>query len=359
VRHRARLLLRAFGVGGSLFFLACGVQGPPLPPRVERPEAVQDLGVSQIGRTLLLTFTPPQLATDGERLTKPLEVRILRAIHPSGQNAPGGSPQNLWTVLQAEDLARHTRNEKVTFPVPLSDQEFAQWRGATFVFSITTLTRGFRHRPVESSPSNSARATLLAVSGPVEDLRIKPGEKALELAWSPPSRDTTASESLEPSGYRIFRSRTGEPGSYGLLAETESLNYSDPNFELNRPLYYKVRVVFKEAAQTAESEDSTVADITPRDVYPPAVPAGLSGIYTGEGVELIWTTNLEADLAGYNIYRSGGDRSFLKINQELLATPVFRDSSTEAGRSYLYRVTAVDLAGNESAPSEEFTGETR
>lgn len=358
-RRAARLLFRSLGVGGTLFLLACGVQGPPQPPRVERPEAVKDLAVSQVGRTLLLTFTPPQLATDGERLTKSIEARLFRAIYPAGQNAAGGPPEDLWTVLQPEELARYTRNEKVTFPAQLSEQEFAQWRGATFAFSLTTLTRGFRRRPVESEPSNTVRAKLLAVSGPVEDFRIVPGERILELRWSPPRRGTNETKVPEPSGYRIYRSRTGDPGSYKLLGETASVSYADPDFEFDQPLFYKVRAVFRDADQVAESEDSAVAPMTPRDVYPPAVPAGLSGVYTGEGVELIWTANVEADLAGYNVYRREPDGSFQKINHDLLITPIFRDASAQAGRSYFYRVTALDLAGNESGPSEEFTVETR
>ena len=102
-----------------------------------------------------------------------------------------------------------------------------------------------------------------------------------------------------------------------------------------------------------------MAQITPRDVYPPPVPAGLSAVYTGQSVELIWTADVEADLAGYNVYRREEGGPFQKINKEPLITPIFRDSSAQAERSYFYRVTAVDLTGNESAPSEEFGIETR
>ncbi|MBI1984029.1 MAG: fibronectin type III domain-containing protein, partial [Acidobacteria bacterium] len=253
-------------MGAALFLFACGVQGPPVPPRVERPEAVKDLAVSQIGGTLLLTFSLPQLATDGERLSKPLEVRISRAIYPAGQSVAAGPPENLWTALQPEDVQRYLRNGKVNFPAKPSDQESAQWRGSTFAFSLTTLTRGLRRRAIESEPSNVARSKLLALPGPIEDLRIRPTEKALELSWSPPT--TSEDSSLSPlTGYRVYRSRTGEPGSFELLAETMLPNYSDANFELDRPLFYKVRAVFKESDQVAESEDSAVVPITPRDVY--------------------------------------------------------------------------------------------
>ena len=62
----------------------CGVQGTPHPPRLERPTRITNLSVVQIGQSLEIHFSLPQLATDGERLTKPLEVEFLRAVAPQG-----------------------------------------------------------------------------------------------------------------------------------------------------------------------------------------------------------------------------------------------------------------------------------
>jgi fibronectin type 3 domain-containing protein len=54
------------------------------------------------------------------------------------------------------------------------------------------------------------------------------------------------------------------------------------------------------------------------------------------------------------VYRNDqqGQRGML-ITPELLLTPAYRDSSVAAGQRYWYTVTAVDRAGNESAPSEQ------
>jgi fibronectin type 3 domain-containing protein len=69
-------------------------------------------------------------------------------------------------------------------------------------------------------------------------------------------------------------------------------------------------------------------------------------------VDLSWAINLETDMAGYRVYRSerGNERGQL-LAPDLLPTPAFRDSTVLAGRRYWYTVTAVDRAGNESAPS--------
>jgi bacillopeptidase F len=68
-------------------------------------------------------------------------------------------------------------------------------------------------------------------------------------------------------------------------------------------------------------------------------------------IELSWSISLETDLAGYRVYRSEqeGARGQL-LNPDLLPTPAFRDTSVQPGHRYWYAVTAVDFAGNESAP---------
>lgn len=102
-----------------------------------------------------------------------------------------------------------------------------------------------------------------------------------------------------------------------------------------------------------------MVEIIPHDVFPPAVPSGLGAIYATDAVELIWAANSEPDLAGYNVYRRQDDGPAQKVNPEILRTPIFRDPSVRAGRKYFYYVTALDLANNESAPSEEVSVEIR
>jgi fibronectin type 3 domain-containing protein len=69
-------------------------------------------------------------------------------------------------------------------------------------------------------------------------------------------------------------------------------------------------------------------------------------------VELSWSISREPDLAGYRVYRSEqpGEQG-VQLSPERLAVPAFRDTQLLPGRSYFYRVTAVDRAGNESAAS--------
>src|SRR5204862_458407 len=60
--------------------------------------------------------------------------------------------------------------------------------------------------------------------------------------------------------------------------------------------------------------------------------------------------------SGRNQEAGGG---FVKLNSQLLPTPIFRDKTVKPGERYAYRVNAVDRAGNVSAPSEEINLEAR
>ncbi|MDZ7374105.1 MAG: fibronectin type III domain-containing protein [candidate division KSB1 bacterium] len=73
---------------------------------------------------------------------------------------------------------------------------------------------------------------------------------------------------------------------------------------------------------------------------------------TGE-VTLSWLPNTEADLAGYRVYygtRSGKYRWCLNVEKEKAEITIV---GLDVGVRYYFVVTAYDLRGNESLPSEE------
>ncbi|HXX22060.1 MAG TPA: hypothetical protein VEO19_02790 [Terriglobia bacterium] len=354
----ARALLLA-QVVGILFLLACGVQGPPQPPRVELPERVTDLTVDQVGRRLEIRFALPQLAVDGERLTKPLEIEILRAPLPSGSQPSKSPSMVLWTRLQPSQWARYSNDGKLIYPALLSEEEYKNWQGEDSLIAVRTLTRGFRHRALESEFSKLVRLRVLDVSSPVEQMQSKVTEKAIELRWEPPGKTLEGSAVKGLRGYGVYRSTTGKPGSFHLLAESAEPRYSDQDFEFGRSYSYEVRALFKEGGTTAESEASQPYEVIARDIFPPARPTGLTALYTSGAVELVWTANSEKDLAGYYVYRRENGEKPKKLNEDLLQTPILRDASVEPGHTYFYQVTAVDLSKNESQPSGEVEVETR
>jgi fibronectin type 3 domain-containing protein len=175
------------------------------------------------------------------------------------------------------------------------------------------------------------------------------------------------------TGYRIYRtesnssadSSSAQPlprkkadASDTPLASSETNNYNDTTFSFDRTYVYIVRSVIQAEGGELESSESQPVTVTPRDTFPPAAPQGLviallPGATPGALVaDLSWSISLETDLAGYRVYKSEQESTRGQVlNPELLPTPAIRDTSVEPGHRYWYTVTAVDRAGNESAPS--------
>src|SRR5262249_40342193 len=106
-----------------------------------------------------------------------------------------------------------------------------------------------------------------------------------------------------------------------------------------------------------DGDDTASIEVITHDVFPPAVPAGLQAVFSGEGqssfIDLVWTPDTDSDLAGYDVYRHEDGTEPMKLNTELVKTPAYRDKAVASGRQYFYVVSAVDVRGNESARSEE------
>jgi hypothetical protein len=102
--------------------------------------------------------------------------------------------------------------------------------------------------------------------------------------------------------------------------------------------------------------DTTAARFTVRDIFPPAVPGGLTVQLAGwrpprGGVFLVsWRRNVEPDLRAYRVYRAIRDSSLRALLATVLAPDTsYRDSTVECDTWYYYWVSAQDTAGNEGA----------
>ncbi len=90
----------------------------------------------------------------------------------------------------------------------------------------------------------------------------------------------------------------------------------------------------------------------------PAVPKNLASVFVLENnvISLSWTPNKEGDLAGYKLYRSGGNGYNLIVALSPEATYYIDDTvSGDNIGCYTYRLTAYDNLGNESEYSNEAT----
>ena len=194
------------------------------PPHLERPAKITDLSVVQIGQSLEIHFSLPQQTTEGERLTKPLEVEILRAVAPQGAGLSKLPEPEVWTRLIREEWLPYAQGNNVSYSAHLTEREFHDWRGQTLVVGVRTLTRGFRHRALESDPSNFVDVPIYRRLGARRERQMRGHRKGRGSSISPTHHGRSAAQPVHDlAGYRIYRSSTGQAGSFELLGETAAL----------------------------------------------------------------------------------------------------------------------------------------
>ena len=92
----------------------------------------------------------------------------------------------------------------------------------------------------------------------------------------------------------------------------------------------------------------------PPDTTPPAAPTGLVAVAGDAKVDLAWAANSEADLRGYDIYRSTTAGTLgTKLNASVVTTRSWSDAGLANGTTYRYSIKALDNAGNASAASTQ------
>jgi fibronectin type 3 domain-containing protein len=165
------------------------------------------------------------------------------------------------------------------------------------------------------------------------DLRATDARDAVHLQWK-----------ADAPAFRIFRKQPDEK-EWSRIGESTESSFDDKTIEYGKTWQYYVESVRQSGDTLQESEPSETFPITPKDIFPPAVPTGLITISGTRSIELSWYPVADSDLAGYRVYRNGA-----KIAEGLL-TASYSDKEVVAGMKYSYQVSAVDRAGNESAKS--------
>ena len=363
---------RRISIGGFLLLLAlicgCGAPGEPTPPAPEIPRAITDLDAHQAGDAVALSFTVPTKTIRGEPLSEAPAVEILRgALRPDG--VPDTKSFRVAQTVPGALVENYRADDRVQIVDTIPADELRNYSGRVVAYRVRT--RASRRRA--SADSNTAIVRLRPVAERIASLRATPTETAIELIWTPPTRTSEGEPLPAISEYRIYRGEidptSAEAASKDLsqakwksppmlVGHSTTPEYRDTDFQFRKTYVYTVRSVIQSDGTPVESSDSVPAIVTPQDVYPPSVPQGLiAAVIVGDPtkpaeVDLSWSISPETDLAGYHVYRSEQQETRGElVTPDLLLSPAYRDTSVQAGHRYWYRVTAVDRAGNESAPS--------
>jgi len=346
-------------VGGLVLgaTLSCGKVGAPLPPirrEVPRPEG---LSVTQQGDRMILSIPRPNLSGATSGLQRMSRMDIYRAVQQSSE-PPVVDEESF--LDRAERIGSLSRTEieqgEMNEPIRYEDGPLHAL-SARYLYAVRWRDERGRSGPL--SPIAVIQATgELAL--PPTDVRVRDaGQDLLVITWRPPERTLEGSRPARLSGYNIYRRRSDEPHFTRPLngaTPVTGTQYLDRTFAYDTQYLFVVRSVTTVGPNDErESHDSPVVVFTPRDVFPPAAPEGLTAASANGVVSLFWTPNSESDIAGYNIYRAdwaaAPPAAWVKLNSTLHPRTTYRDDRVASGRTYFYRVTAVDRAGNEGPPS--------
>jgi hypothetical protein len=342
----------------ALLVVGCGKRRPPLPPVERVQQRTELLSGVQRGNRVVLSWPAP-----------------LR-------NAPDESVQSIRRI----DVYRLA--EKPTAPLPLTEEEFAA--RSTLVGSLTydqiknapdTLTYAdnlelageptrlrYAIRYVNASEQRAAFSNFLLIEPSVRVAKPpnllttgkEVSEDAITIAWLPPDANIDGSTPINLLGYNLYRLDESQsevsqnPINSSLVSGTQ---YVDRAFRFGENYRYVVRSVSlgTDGAQV-ESLNSNSLPVSPRDIFAPSAPASITAAAARGRLSIFFPANPEADVAGYEIYRSTdpdlAKERWTKVTPAPLTKTTFLDENVEAGKRYHYYIKAIDHAGNVSVPSE-------
>jgi hypothetical protein len=379
MRPPAGKLLCTLGV--MLALIACANVGPPQPPSLELPKPPSDLRATRKGNKVVLSWSRPTVTTDRQSLRgRPVSVHICRTLEPSlshcgtpvGQLTGGatlvgttlvGSPAGTPSPGKTAPAARITDS----YTDLLRNQTISAESGKA-IDLMTYAVEAVNANGRSAGLSNQVLVPLVETLPPPQDFTGGVSPQGVVLNWT--GALLPKSEQAVQYVYRVYRrlEASAEKRSDGISAQllvgelpavTGSMTLTDANIEWEQTYDYRVEAVtvIEQPELQIEGDDSAEVKVFAHDVFPPATPAGLQAVFSGPGqaafIDLIWAPVTDADLAGYNVYRREESGTPVRVNEEVVKVPAYRDMKVGAGKTYFYSVSAVDLRGNGSARSGE------
>lgn len=340
----------------------CGKRRPPLPPVERVQQRTELLSGVQRGNQVILSWPAPIRNASDVSVQSVRRIDIYRLAEKP--RAPLG-------LTEEEFATRSTLIGSVTYDEIKSGVEVLTYTDTLELAGEPTRLR-YAVRYVNAAGQRAAFSNFLLLE-PAARISQAPtiistgnevGEEAITINWQPPAANIDGSTPVNLLGYNVYRSADTEGDVSQALndAPISGTQYQDRNFKFGETYRYVVRAVSlgTEGGQV-ESLNSNSISVSPQDRFAPSAPASITVAAAPGRLSIFFPANPEADIAGYNIYRSTDPDlpkdKWNKLNAGLLTRTTFQDEKVESGRRYYYYLTAVDQAGNVS-PLSEVVSET-
>ena len=334
----------------------CGTPAQPLPPTLKLPELAKDLSASRVGDTVHLKWTISRRSTDNVLLEGKTSYYVWRK--------PGTGKGELVGDSSSEPGE----------PAEFADQlppELQKGSPTLITYTVELLN----HQGHSAGLSNVAYSAAGSAPPAVLDLNATVTNEGVLLHWA-------VLESYgAPETFRIHRTMLDA----GSTKKSSSLGANEvpanmtllvtPKDGKDRGKALDASAVFGHRYEywierlnhdvvggrplDIVSGPSNIIRVDAKDVFPPLPPEDLAAVAVADqaAIDLSWSPNTEADLAGYVVYRAeaGGNAERISPANAPVIAPTYRDAAAQAGHTYRYSVSAVDTSGNESARSAEVT----
>ena len=343
------LALTAFLAVAALDLAGCGRRGDPAPPLRAVPAPTTDLAVVQQGPRLLLSLGYPQTTAAGvalEGITALEVLEVTREASSEGQAAPM-DPRQFTTAakvtqrLAGADLTAATEGNRINVLVPLPAAPAGTAPQARY-FAVRTYGKNND----ASELSNVVAVVPKAPPASPQQITTTPRADGVLVEWS----------GVEgAAGYNIYR-RGAQERAHGKPLHTitgAERSWLDTSAAFGQSYIYAVTAL-SQLTPPIESAIASEREVRYQDRFAPPPPTELVALAETGRVRLVWRASEAEDVVGYIVYRrAGGDGGFERISAQPVENAEFTDTGAASGRTYTYRVTAVDAAGNESGPGGE------
>lgn len=328
---------------------ACGKKGNPLPPLRPVPQRVADAAAERRASEVTLRFTVPAANLDGTTPVAIDHVDVFGWLGPAGVAPPAAGViaadrGNLRATVKVERPPAADAPIRATdTPVPGARatvvdrlENIDLGRFAAIAYVLVPVAGAGRGRP--GPPSPALVVPLSALPAAPADVALAASETEVRVSWKPAAAGQTFRVSrATPSGLEI---------AGGLLTPTPiaATDLGVP-VEFGREVCVIVQALAANGAVTLEGGRSQPACLTPVDTYPPRAPTGLQAVQEGAVVAVLWTAVTAPDLAGYIVLRGTGAGDDLRpLMRAPIAETTYRDTTAQAGTTYVYAVYAQDSA---------------
>ena len=195
-----------------------------------------------------------------------------------------------------------------------------------YTFNATPVWKSLKEEPADNEPP-TAPQNLIVEENTVTDVILK---------WD------ASSDNEKVEGYYIYRDGNR-------IGTSKTTQFVDQWLTPNTEYTYAVRAF--DMARNLSEPSNTVTVKTTMDNQPPSVPENLKiSFKTGSSLTLTWQPSVDnVRVVGYEIYRDG---EYIYTSD----TTSFTDRNLVEGRTYTYKVRAIDPSDNKSGYSTEVSG---